>query len=255
VAKRPRKLRKQDEEFSKIEDDIHYDSDSESVVSEKTEKQKTLISPMKSVPGEKRQKLSKPQVEMAPKPEKNVTPKKDIEVVDTQIETLTNFSKETEQPFDLSEYQKTPNIENPPIVDMEESTSDFIPDEIETPITQLNQIEPNEEIPNEIFQEKVLASPRMKATPTYPKKYTSKPILAKIITPKMREGRSIVEGKPENLRPLEQIAARGSEAPPRWQCNMCKRIFSTREETEKHLEQGHMISKTSIYFKNKIKVV
>ena len=75
------------------------------------------------------------------------------------------------------------------------------------------------------------------------------------VTPKMSEGRAIVEGRPENLKPLERITAEGSEAPPRWQCNMCKRIFSTRVETVKHLEQGHMISKASIYFKNKIKVV
>ena len=75
------------------------------------------------------------------------------------------------------------------------------------------------------------------------------------VTPKMSEGRAIVEGRPENLKPLERISEWGSEAPPRWQCNMCKRIFSTRVETVKHLEQGHMISKASIYFKNKIKVV
>jgi len=72
---------------------------------------------------------------------------------------------------------------------------------------------------------------------------------------RMRKGRPIVEGKPENLKPLERISIKGNDCQNRWQCNMCKRIFTSREITVKHLEEAHMISKTSIYFKNKIKMV
>jgi len=79
--------------------------------------------------------------------------------------------------------------------------------------------------------------------------------LDKKVFPKMREGRAIVEGKPENLVPLGKISEKGSKCAPKWQCNMCKRIFPTREETVKHLQAAHMISKTSIYFKSITKIV
>ena len=67
--------------------------------------------------------------------------------------------------------------------------------------------------------QRLIATPKRCMTSTFVERQSEK------ITPKMREGRAIIEGKSENLKPLERITAGGSEAPPRWQCNMCKRIF------------------------------
>ena len=138
---------------------------------------------------------------------------------------------------------------------MDDSTSDLIIDEVENTETLESDPKPNDQIPRKECHDKFVSSPRLIATP---KRSMTSPFVerkSEKITPKMREGRAIIEGKPENLKPLERITVGGSEAPPRWQCNMCKRIFPTRVETVKHLEQAHMISKSSIYFKNKIKVV
>ena len=125
--------------------------------------------------------------------------------------------------------------------------------EVDPTETPESGLQPNN--PNPVCHDTILSSPRQIATH---KRSMTHPVMERKIdkvTPKMSEGRAIVDGKPEYTKPLERITAEGSEAPPRWQCNMCKRIFSTRVETVKHLEQGHMISKASIYFKNKIKVV
>ena len=46
-------------------------------------------------------------------------------------------------------------------------------------------------------------------------------LIASRNSPKMREGRVFVEGKPENLIPIEKISKEGSESEPKWQCNMC----------------------------------
>ena len=99
-----------------------------------------------------------------------------------------------------NEKATTPNI------DMDDSTSDLIIDEVEQ---------------TETFEssQRLIATPKRCMTSTFVERQSEK------ITPKMREGRAIIEGKSENLKPLERITAGGSEAPPRWQCNMCKRIF------------------------------
>ena len=136
---------------------------------------------------------------------------------------------------------------------MDDSTSDLIIDEVDPAVMLESDPKPND--PISVCHDTILSSPRQIATP---KRSMTHPVMERKtdkVTPKMSEGQAIVDGKPEYTKPLERINLGGSEAPPRWQCNMCKRIFSTRVETVKHLEQGHMISKASIYFKNKIKVV
>ena len=138
---------------------------------------------------------------------------------------------------------------------MDDSTSDLIIDEVDPAETPDSDLKPNNPNAYKECHDTILSSPRQIATP---KRSMTHPVMERKtnkVTPKMSEGQAIVDGKPEYTKPLERINVGGSEAPPRWQCNMCKRIFSTRVETVKHLEQGHMISKASIYFKNKIKVV
>ena len=167
---------------------------------------------------------------------------------DMQIETEDNSLKLTESSYIPIQPILDPGFEEPLKSDIDQFYSEIVTKEKKPSGKTKEAINAKEHIQYHKSNENIWKSPRLKVLP---KKFGGQ----EIHMPKMREGRSIVEGKPENLKPLEKIIGKGCEAKPGWQCNMCKRIFSTKAETVKHLEEAHVILKTSIYFKNMIKVV
>ena len=66
--------------------------------------------------------------------------------------------------------------------------------------------------------------------------------------------RSKMEGRPGNLIPLRKISQKSLKEEI-WQCNLCRRRFSSKPEAVIHFQEAHKIAKGSIYFKNITKVI
>jgi len=238
------------EESPKSEKNVLSNNDAEVSVSEKGDEQKNPMStllPLQhvahpcSVSQFSLQHLSSPEELQG----------EDIEHFEMQRETPDNSSAKLTESVPVPMQTQPildPCFEEPLITDIDKSNLDIVIEEKNPSRNLKTAIQPKNQIQLPKSNDSIWKSPRWKYLP---KKCGGQEILM----PKMREGRAIVEGKPENLKPLEKISGKGYEAKPGWQCNMCKRIFSTKVETVKHLEEAHMILKTSIYFKNMIKVV